>query len=89
MFRKGVRYVPGSIEKNTSHKNRKSAFELHYGRKPITEISNQLKLDILEKLTKSSYLAKPDTLQVYVFNGVGGVSEQLLLKPKKSAKGVG
>ena len=67
---------------------RKSAFELHYGRKPSTEISNQLKLDMLEKLTKGSVLAKPDTLQVYSFNGAGGVPDKLPIKRKKSAKGV-
>ena len=43
---------------------------------------------MLEKLTEGSVLAKPDTLQVYSFNGVGGVSDQLPMKPKKSAKGV-
>ena len=29
----------------------KSAFELHYGRKPNTEISNLLNLDTLKKIT--------------------------------------
>ena len=46
----------------------KSAFELRDGRKPNTEISNLLKLDMLEKLTKGSVLANPDTLQVYSLN---------------------
>ena len=67
---------------------KKSAFELHYGRKPNTEISNLLKLDTVEKLTKDSVLSKPDTLQVYSFNGAGGVSDQLPMKPKKTTKGV-
>ena len=67
---------------------KKSAFELHYGRKPNTEISNLLNLDEIEKLPKRSVLAKPDTLQVFSFGGAGGVSNQLPMKPKKSTKGV-
>ena len=77
------------VMRKTPHTRlRKSAFELHYGRKPNTEISNLLKIDTLEKLTKNSVSAKPDTLQVYSFNGAGGVSDQLPMKPKKSNKGV-
>ena len=67
---------------------KKSALELHYGRKPNTEISNLLKLDMVEKLTKDSVLIKPDTLQVYSFNGAGGVSDQWPMKPEKNTKGV-
>ena len=67
---------------------KKSAFELHYGRKPDTEISNLRNLDEIEKLTKRSVSAKPDTLQVYFFSGAGGVSDQLPMKPKKGARGV-
>ena len=67
---------------------KKTAFELHYGRKPNTEISNLLKLDNLKELTNHTVSAKPDTLQVYSFNGAGGVSDQLPMKPKKNAKGV-
>ena len=67
---------------------KKSAFELHYGRKRNTEISNLLRLDTVEKLTKGSVLAKPDTLQVYSFNGTGGVSDQLPIKPKKNTERV-
>ena len=66
----------------------KSAFELHYGRKPNTEISIILNLDKIEKLTKRSVSAKPDTLQVYSFSGAGGASDQLPMKPKKNSKGV-
>ena len=66
----------------------KSAFELHYGREPNTEISNLLITDALKNLTKTCILAKPDTLQVYSFNGAGGVSDQLPMKQKKRAKGV-
>ena len=77
------------VMRKTPHSRlKKSAFELHYGRKPNTEISNLLKLDNLEKLTKNSVSAKPDTLQVYSFNGAGGVSDQLPMKTKKNAKGV-
>ena len=77
------------VMRKTPHTRlKKSAFELHYGRKPNTEISNLLNLDEIEKLTKRSVLAKPDTLQVYSFSGAGGVSNQLPMKPKKNTKGV-
>ena len=66
----------------------KSAFELHYGWEPNTEISNLLNKDALKKLTKTCILDKPDTLQVYAFNGAGGVSDQLPMKQKEGAKGV-
>ena len=39
---------------------------------------------MFEKLTNGSVLAKPDFLQVFSFNGAGGVSDQLPLKPNKS-----
>ena len=39
---------------------------------------------MVEILKKDSVLAKPDTLQVYSFNGAGGVSNQLPMKPKKT-----
>ena len=52
------------------------------------DISNLLKIDMVEKLTKDSVLAKPGTLQVYSFNGAGDVSDQLPMKPKKNAKAV-
>ena len=78
------------VMRKTPHTRlKKSAFELHYCRKPNTEISNLLNLDEIEKLTKRSVSAKPDTLQVYSFSGAGGVSDQLPMKPKKGAKGVG
>ena len=76
------------MRKNPHSRLNKSAFELHYGRKPNTEKSNLLKLDNLEKLTKHSVSAKPDTLQVCSFSGAGGESDQLPMKPKKNAKGV-
>ena len=77
------------VMRKTPHTRlKKSAFELHYGRKPNTEISNLLNLDEIEKLTKRSVSAKPDTLQVYSFSGAGGVSDQLPMKSKKGAKGV-
>ena len=73
------------VMRKTPHTRlKKSAFELHYGRKLNTEISNLLKLDMVEILKKDSVLAKPDTLQVYSFNGAGGVSNQLPMKPKKT-----
>ena len=77
------------IMRKTPHTQLKqSALDLHYGRKPNTEISNLLNLDEIKKLTKRSVSAKSDTLQVYSFSGAGGVSDQLPMKPKKSAKGV-
>ena len=78
------------VMRKTPHTRlKKSAFELHYGRKPNTEISNLLNLDEIEKLTKRSVSAKPDTLQVYSFSGAGGVSDQLPMKTKKSSKDSG
>ena len=75
------------VMRKTPHTRlKKSAFELQYGRKPNTEISNLLNLDEIEKLTKRSVSAKPDTLQVYSFSGAGGLSDQLPMKPKKSSK---
>ena len=77
------------VMRKTPHtKLKKSAFELHYGRKPNTEISNLLNLDNLKNLTKNSISAKPDTLQVYSFSGVGGASDQLTMKTRKNDKGV-
>ena len=57
------------VMRKTPHtKLKKSAFELHYGRKPRTEITNLLNSDNLKNLTKDSILAKPNTLQVYSFS---------------------
>ena len=55
-----------------------SAFELHNGRKPNTEITNM----------RNGYIsAKPDTIQVYSFSGDGGQSDFLPMEPqRKSAK---
>ena len=60
---------------------------MHYG-EANTEISHMLNLDKLKEMTKTSSLAKPDTLQVYSFNGAGGASGQLPMKQKKGTKGV-
>ena len=76
------------MRKTPHTKLKKSAFELHYGRKPNTEISNLLSLDNLKNLTKNSISGKPDILQVDSFSGVGGVSDQLPMKTRKSDKGV-
>ena len=77
------------IMRKTPHTRlKKSAFELHYGREPNTEISNMLNLDALKTITNSCISAKPDTLQVYSFSGAGGASDQLPMKTKKGAKGV-
>ena len=75
--------------RKTPHKrSKKSAFELHYDRKPNTEIGRLLTLDNLEKLTQHFVSAEPDTLQVFSFSGAGGVSDQLPMKPKKNTKEV-
>ena len=78
--------------RETPHtKLKKSEFatvELHYGRKPNTEITNLLSLNNLKNLTKNYISAKPDNLQLYSFSGVGGVSDQLPMKTKKNDKGV-
>ena len=77
------------VMRKTPHtKLKKSAFELHYGRKPNTEITNLLNSENLKNLTKDSILAKSDILQVYSFSGVGGVSDQLTMKTSKNDKGV-
>ena len=87
-FRRALELSLDVMTKTPDRRLKKSAFELHFGRRPNTEISNLLNLDNLEKLTKHSVSAKPDTLQVYSFSGAGGVSDQLPMKPKKNAKGV-
>ena len=75
------------VMRKTPHtKLKKSAFELHYGRKPNTEITNLLNSDNSKNITKDSILAKPGTLQVYSFSGVGGVSDQLPMKTRKNDK---
>ena len=66
----------------------KSPFELHYGHEPNTKISNLLNFEGLKKLTRTCISAKPDTLQVYSFNGAGCASDQQPMKLKKGAKGV-
>ena len=77
------------VMRETPHTRlKKSAFEIRHSRKQNSGISNLLNLDKIEKLTKSSVSAKPDTLQVHSFSGAGGVSDQLPMKPKKSTKGV-
>ena len=76
------------MRKTPNTRLNKSAFELHHGREPKTGISNLINIDALKKLTQTCISAKPDTLQVYSFNGAGGVSDQLPMKQKKGAKRV-
>ena len=65
---------------------KKSAFELHFGREPNTELSNKLKLNEIKKLTKKCFFsAKPETLQVYTFSGEGGSSDHLPMKQKRKS----
>ena len=63
------------VRKTPQTKPIKSAFELHYGRKPNTEVTNLLSLDTLKNLTKNSVSATPGTWQVP-------------MKTKKNDKGV-
>ena len=76
------------VMRKTPHSRlKKSAFELHYGRKPNTEVNNLLKQNCLT--VDSSISAKPDTLQVYSFHGEGGQTDLLPMKAKrKTTKGV-
>ena len=74
------------MRKTPNTRLKKSAFELHYGREPNTEISNLLKLDAVENITRNCFSAKPDTLQMYSFNGVGCSSDQLSMKLKNWTK---
>ena len=85
-FRKGIRYSSGNNAENNAHKTERIGHRatLHSN----TEDNNLLNMDNLKKLTKNSILAKPDTLQVYSFSVVGGVSDQLPMKLKKNDKGV-
>ena len=56
-------------------------FELHYVRKPNSEITNLLNGNFIS--------AKPDTIQVYSLSGEGGQSELLPMKiKKKTSQGV-
>ena len=80
-FEKALDMSLDVIRKMPHTRLNKSAFELHNGWKPNTKISKPLKVVTLEKLTKNSTSAKPDTLQVYSFNGVVGVPDQLPMKP--------
>ena len=76
------------VMRKTPHTRlKKYAFEMHYGREPNTEISNMLNVDKVKVSTKKSVSAKPDTLQVYSFNGAGVGSDQLPMKQKKGTKG--
>ena len=56
-FRKALDLSLDVMRKRPHSRLKKSVFELHYGRKPNTEMSNLLKLDNLEKLTKNSVSA--------------------------------
>ena len=63
---------------------KKSAFEMHFGRKPRSEINNYLGVE--PKVTGNQcVLAKPDTVAIYSF----GDTDQLIMKtPRKSRKPV-
>ena len=76
------------MSKTPHTKLKKSAFELHNRRKPNTEVTNLLCLDNLKNSTNKSISPKLDTLQVYSFSGVGGLSDKLPIKTKKNDEGV-
>ena len=87
-FYKALDIAVNVMRKTPHTKLGKSAFELHYGQEPNTEISNLLNLDKLKTITNNCFSAKPDTLQVNSFHGDGGASDQLPMKQKKGPKGV-
>ena len=73
-----------NVMRTTPHtRSRKSAFELHFGREPNTEWSNNLELDKTESITNDFISARPDTLQEFTFSGEGGSSENLPLKQER------
>ena len=76
----------GVIRTTPHTRLKKSAFELHFGREPNTELSNMLNLKEIKKLTNNnSVLAKSETLQVHTFSGEGGSSDQLPTKQKRKS----
>ena len=76
------------VMRKTPHTRlKKPAFQIHYGREPNTEISNMLNIDNVKEITKDSFSAKPDTMQVYSFNEACRVYDQLAMKQKKRTKG--
>ena len=61
---------------------KKSAFELHFGRKPNTELSN-----LLGTNPNANILANPETLQIYSFSNKGQMADILPMRStKRSAK---
>ena len=89
-FGKSLDLALGVMRTNSHTRLKKSAFELHFGREPNTELSNMLKLNEVKKLTNNhSFSAKPETLQVYTFTGEGGSPDHLPMKQnRKSTKTV-
>ena len=71
------------IRKTPHTKLKKSAFELHYGRKPSTEITNLLNSDNLKKPNKRFYFSETRYLTGILIQRVGGVSDQLPMKTRK------
>ena len=85
-FGKALDIALDVMQKTPYTRLNKAAFELHYGNKPNTKISNLLNFDALKKLMRTCISAKPDTLQVYSFNGAGGAPDQLPMKRRKEPK---
>ena len=62
-------------------RTKKTAFEMHYGRKPLTDLQNWLGINPNENCS-----AKPDTVQIYSFTGKGKADSDVLpmKQPRKS-----
>ena len=67
---------------------KKSPFEMHYGRKPRSEVNNLLGLDPNLNITQIDNIIseKPDTIPIYTFNGDGGSTDQLIMRSQKKQK---
>ena len=74
--------------KTTVHsKEKKSAVELHMGRKPRLEIHIYLNVDSI--IQHRLVLEKPDTIPIYSFGRSGDETDQLIIKaPRKSKRTV-
>ena len=85
-FGKALDLALGVMRTTPHSRLSKTAFELHFGREPNTELSNMLKLKEIKKLTNNhSVSAKSETLQVYTFSGEGGSSDHLPMKQKRKS----
>ena len=76
-----------NVMRTTVHSSiKETPFERHYGRKPRTEIHNYLYMSPNKHYNVS---ARPETLQVYTFNGAtngNGAYDQLVMKAPRELK---